>query len=81
MTNNVSNELMFETLKAMQSQMKHMNEDLVSLQRAVVEGFASMKSHMMTIHQDQFTIEQRMFTLENWMLRIRRDLEITDHAP
>jgi hypothetical protein len=78
---NVSNELIFETLKSMQGQLKSLNQDVISLQRTVVDGFSALKSHIMTHHGDQFSLETRMATLENWMIRLRREMEITDSLP
>ena len=81
MANEISNELIFETLKSMQAQIKQNNQDVVNMQRSMLDNFSSLRAHIMAHHSDQFSLEQRMATLENWMLRIRREMDITDHAP
>lgn len=45
------------------------------------DSFASLKGHLHASHSDQLALEQRMLSLENWMIRIRREMDVTEHAP
>lgn len=83
MADTVSNELIFETLKSLRAEVNDLKAEIIGMQTSMREGFSSLKSHIIAHHSDQYGLEQRMLTLENWMLRVRRELEISDsdHAP
>ena len=84
MTNNISNELIYETLKTAQahvSRIPKIEADLADLQALVRDSFISLKTHLHATHADQLGLEQRMLSLESSVLRIRREMELTDHAP
>lgn len=80
----ISNELIYKTLQSIQEQVARipkLEAQIMGLEMLARENFASLKSHIMAHHSDQFSLEQRMMNLENWMIRIRRELEIHDNAP
>ncbi len=60
MANEISNELIFETLKSMQVQIKQNNLDVVNMQRSMLDNFSSLRAHIMAHHSDQFSLEQRI---------------------
>jgi hypothetical protein len=79
---NVSNELMYKTLKSVQAQVSELPKlrtEIHELHTLVRDGFSSLKAHIVAAHSDQIMLEQRMLTLEADMHRVKRQLGINSN--
>jgi predicted nucleic acid-binding Zn-ribbon protein len=74
MTDNVTNELLLEHLKRIQSDLL----DLKSMRTETREGFASIRQHFAALNNDHTLLEYRLLALESEMERVRRRLDIQE---
>jgi septal ring factor EnvC (AmiA/AmiB activator) len=72
MSTNVTNELIYEHLRRIQSDLS----ELKSLRSEMREGFASIRQHLAAQHNDHTLLEYRLIALESEMDRIKRRLDL-----
>lgn len=71
---NVTNELIYEVLKGVQSDIS----DLKKMRLELREGFASVKSFQAASHNEQVLLERRVVSLETDLERIKTRLNLID---
>ncbi len=74
MSENVTNELIFEQLKALRSEVGAMHSEMSEMRGEI----RSMKSHLMGLVQSDLTRDSESATIKARLDRIERRLEITD---
>ena len=74
MTSNVTNELIFEHLRKIQSDLSEVRQ----MRGEMREGFAAIRQHMAAQHNDVTLLEYRLLAIESEVERIKSRLELRD---
>jgi hypothetical protein len=70
-----TNELMYEVLKQIQSDVA----ELKQARQEMREGFSSIKSHITGLVGDVFSHERRILNIEDEIIRLKNRLSSEDH--
>jgi hypothetical protein len=75
MPDNVTNELLLETLKAIQAKLSHMADDIVDLKT----DMRGVKGHMAAFMQSEVAQDGALASIQARLERIEKRLELSDH--
>jgi hypothetical protein len=76
MADNVTNELLLETLRAIQGKLSRMADDLVDLKN----DMRGMKGHMAAFMQSELAQDGALASIQSRLERIERRLELHDRS-
>lgn len=74
MSDNVTNELIVEHLRRIQSDIS----DIKQMRSEMRDGFASIRQHFAALNNDHTLLEYRLLALESEMERVKRRLDIQE---